>query len=122
MISTIMLRVSVVIILCGMLIGIGMGVSDDFTLAPAHAHLNLIGFVLMFLAGLFYRVVPAAEAGVLPKIQATLHIIGALLFPTGIALVVTQGPVFVPFTIVGSLVVLSAMVLFAIIVYRATAR
>ena len=65
MISSLLLRVSAVLLLCGMVFGITMGIRQDFTLAPAHAHLNLIGFVLMFLAGLYYRVVPAASAGLL---------------------------------------------------------
>lgn len=103
MISTLLLRVSTLFILTGMLIGIGMGIGQDFTLAPAHAHLNLIGFVLMFLAGLFYRAVPAAEAGLLPRIHATLHILGAILFPLGIGLVVTRGTGFEPFAIGGRL-------------------
>ena len=67
MISSLLLRVSTVLLLCGMVFGITMGIRQDFTLAPAHAHLNLIGFVLMFLVGLYYRIVPAAGAGLLAR-------------------------------------------------------
>ena len=70
MISTLLLRVSTLLLLCGLVFGIDMGMREDFTLAPAHAHLNLIGFVLMFLVGLYYRIVPAAGAGPLATIQA----------------------------------------------------
>ena len=38
--------------LCGMGLGIFMAVSQDFTLMPAHAHLNLLGWVSMALYGL----------------------------------------------------------------------
>jgi hypothetical protein len=41
-------------VLIGMAGGIYMGVSDDHTLAPAHAHLNLIGFMMMSVMGTFY--------------------------------------------------------------------
>ena len=34
-----------------MLAGIVMGIQQNFVLAPAHAHLNLIGGVLLFLFG-----------------------------------------------------------------------
>ena len=44
----------------GMLAGIAMGIEQNFTLAPAHAHLNLVGGVLLFLFGLYYRLIPAA--------------------------------------------------------------
>jgi len=116
MISSLLLRVSTVLLLLGMLWGISMGIRADFTLAPAHAHLNLVGFVLMFLVGLYYRIVPAAGAGLLAKIQATLHIIGAIVFPIGIAQVLLGGSE--AFTIFGSLIVLAAMGLFAWIVFR----
>jgi hypothetical protein len=119
MISSLLLRVSTVLLLCGMVFGIFMGIREDFTLAPAHAHLNLIGFVLMFLAGLYYRVVPTAAAGLIPKIQAGLHIAGAIVLPIGVALVLTGGTGIV--VIVGSLIVLAAMALFAWIVFRTSA-
>jgi hypothetical protein len=122
MVSSLLLRVSTLFLLCGLVFGITMGIKQNFTLAPAHAHLNLIGFVLMFAAGLYYRVVPKAELGLLPKIQAGLHILGALVFPLGIALVLTGGPErYEVFTIVGSLIVLTAVALFTWIVFRTAA-
>jgi hypothetical protein len=119
MISSLLLRVSTVLLLCGLVFGITMGMREDFTLAPAHAHLNLIGFVLMFMVGLYYRIVPAAGAGLLAQIQAGLHIVGAIVFPFGIAQTILGGSV--AFTVFGSLIVLSAMALFAWIVFRTTA-
>jgi heme/copper-type cytochrome/quinol oxidase subunit 1 len=61
-------------------------------LAPAHAHLNLIGGVLLFLFGLYYRLVPAAGTTTLAKVQGWLHIIGTVLFPVGVAVVLLKGP------------------------------
>ncbi len=84
-IGSLMMCVSVVVLLVGMLVGIAMGVQQNFELAPAHAHLNLIGGVLLFLFGLFYRLFPAAGATTLAKVQGWLHIVGAILFPLGIA-------------------------------------
>ena len=48
-------RVSVSLALVGIVLGIVMGIKQDFTLMPAHAHLNLLGFVTMFLSALYYR-------------------------------------------------------------------
>jgi hypothetical protein len=76
-----------VVLVAGMLAGIAMGISQNLTLAPAHAHLNLIGGVLLFLFGLYYRVIPQAGATVLAKVQDWLHIAGAILFPAGVAVV-----------------------------------
>ncbi|SHJ29099.1 hypothetical protein SAMN05444159_0214 [Bradyrhizobium lablabi] len=118
MIGSLMMGVGSVILLLGMLAGIFMGIREDFALAPAHAHLNLVGGVLLFLFGLYYRVVPAAGTTTLAKVQGWLHILGAILFPVGVALVILRGPSFIATTIVGSLVVTAAMALFAVIVFR----
>ncbi|MBX6426136.1 MAG: hypothetical protein IRZ09_09490 [Variibacter sp.] len=121
MIANLLLRVSIVLLIIGLTLGIVMGIRQDFTLAPAHAHLNLVGFVLMFAAGLYYRLVPAAAEGLVAKIQAGLHIVGAIVFPIGIAMVVSWGPAYEAAAIVGSLIVYAAVGLFAYIVYRTTA-
>src|SRR5438445_13578981 len=94
MIGSWMMCLSVMILLAGMLAGIAMGIEQNFTLAPAHAHLNLIGGVLLFLFGLYYRLVPAAGTTALAKVQGWLHIIGAIVFPVGVAVVLTKGPSF----------------------------
>jgi hypothetical protein len=118
MIGSLMICTSAVILLAGMLAGIAMGIEQNFVLAPAHAHLNLIGGVLLFLFGLYYRLVPAAGATKLAKVQGWLHIIGAILFPAGVAVVLLKGPSFEAAPIVGSLIVVAAMALFVLIVFR----
>lgn len=118
MIGSLMMCVSAVILLVGMLAGIAMGIQQDFTLAPAHAHLNLVGGVLLFLFGLYYRLVPVAGNSPLAKIQGWLHIVGAILFPAGVAMVVLKGTSFIAAPIVGSLIAVAAVALFAVIVFR----
>ena len=118
MIGSLMMCVSVVILLIGMLAGIAMGIQQDFTLAPAHAHLNLVGGVLLFLFGLYYRLIPAAGTSTLAKVQGWLHIVGAILFPAGVAIVVLKGTSLIAAPIIGSLVMIAAMALFTVIVYR----
>ncbi len=118
MIGSLMMRVSVVILLIGLVGGVAMGVAQDFQLAAAHAHLNLIGGVLLFLFGLYYRLFPEVGTSALAKTQGWLHIIGAIAFPIGIALVTTQGEKLVIAPIIGSLIVVTAVLLFAIVVFR----
>ena len=118
MIGSLMMCVSTLVLLGGMLAGIMMGVEQNFTLAPAHAHLNLVGGVLLFLFGLYYRLVPAAGTTTLAKVQGWLHMIGAILFPAGVAVVLLKGPSFEAAPIAGSLIVVAAMALFAWIVFR----
>ena len=118
MIGSLMMCVSAAILLAGMLAGIVMGIKQDFALGPAHAHLNLVGGVLLFLFGLYYRLIPAAGTSRLAKIQGWLHMIGAIVFPAGVAIVILKGEALVAIPIAGSLIVVAAMALFALIVFR----
>jgi hypothetical protein len=118
MIGSLMMCVSVVVLLAGMLAGIVMGIQQNFLLAPAHAHLNLVGGVLLFLFGLYYRLVPAAGSTTLAKLQGWLHIAGGILFPAGVAMVLLKGASFEAAPIAGSLIVVAAMLPFAVIVFR----
>ena len=120
MIGSLMMRVSVVVLVIGMLWGIEMGIRQDFAMAPAHAHFNLVGGVLLFLFGLYYRLVPEAGASALATVQGWLHIVGAIVFPIGVAIVISKGDSMVAVPIIGSLVVVMAVVLFAAIVFRTT--
>jgi peptidoglycan/LPS O-acetylase OafA/YrhL len=120
MIGSLMMRVSVVVLVIGMLWGIEMGIRQDFAMAPAHAHFNLVGGVLLFLFGLYYRLVPQAGASALATVQGWLHIVGAIVFPIGVAIVISKGESMVAVPIIGSLVVVMAVVLFAAIVFRTT--
>jgi hypothetical protein len=118
MIGSLMMCLSVVVLLVGMLAGIVMGIQQNFTLAPAHAHLNLIGGVLLFLFGLYYRLVPAAGTTTLAKVQGWLHMIGAILFPAGVAIVLLKGSSFEAAPIAGAVIVVAAMALFVVIVFQ----
>ncbi len=118
MISSLLLRISILLALVGMVFGITMGIQQNFMLAPSHAHLNLVGFVMLFLAGLYYRLVPEPEKTILAKVHAALAVTGAIIFPIGIGLVLASGPGFEPFVIGGSLIVLAATLCFAVVVFR----
>ncbi len=118
MIGSLMMCTGAVILLLGMLAGIVMGIQQDFTLAPAHAHLNLVGGVLLFLFGLYYRLVPAAGNSPLARVQGWLHIAGAILFPAGVAIVILKGASFIAAPVVGSLIAVAAVALFTLIVFR----
>jgi hypothetical protein len=54
------LKLSVVYLIIGISMGIAMGASQNFTLRPVHAHVNLLGWTTMALAGLIYSVFPKA--------------------------------------------------------------
>jgi hypothetical protein len=118
MIDSLMMRAGTIFLLVGMAWGIEMGIRQDFSMAAAHAHLNLIGGVLLFVVGLYYRMVPVARDSALAKWQGLLHFVGAIVFPIGVAVVIRKGEALIVLPIIGSLIVLVAMALFALIVFR----
>lgn len=104
--------------LAGMSYGIHMASSGDFTLAPAHAHLNLLGWVSIALYGTFYTVVPSASQSILAKVHVALAELGVIVLTPGIALAVLGKGEALAAT--GSIIVILSMLLFAIVVIRAT--
>ena len=116
-------RISVSIGLAGMVFGMVMGITQNFLLAPAHAHFLLLGYVAMFLSALYYRVVPEAAASKLAPVQAVVSVVGAFLFPIGIVCIrVGDRDRFMPVLVAGWLTVLIGMLLFVVIVYRSSGR
>jgi hypothetical protein len=116
-------RISVSIGLAGMVFGMAMGITQNFLLAPAHAHFLLLGYIAMFLSALYYRTVPEAAASRLAPVQAVVSVVGAILFPIGIACVrLGDRARFMPVLVAGWLTVFTGMLLFAVIVYRSSGR
>lgn len=122
--SSLFLRLAVVFIVLGVCLGYWMGVTHDFTLSPVHAHTNLLGWVSMFLYGLFYRAVPGAAAGVLPKVHAVLAVAGLPIMMVGLTVQLLGVPSLMgfvpPMMIAGPTLVVLGMFVFAVIVFRAT--
>ncbi len=112
-------RISVSLGMVGFVLGIVMGIRQDFVLVPAHAHLNLLGFLTMFLSALYYRAFPDAAASRLARYQAIVSVAGAVVFPIGIGCVLLgDHERFEPVVIAGALTVLLGMALFVAIVFR----
>jgi hypothetical protein len=67
------LKLAVVYLILGVVMGIAMGATETFTLKPVHAHINLLGWATMGLAGLIYSVFPQAGESKLAKLHFWLH-------------------------------------------------
>ena len=106
--------VAAVAALCGMGLGIFMGMNQDFTLMPAHAHLNLLGWVSMALYGLYYRGARFLRIR-LAWIQAGLATVGFVLMTGALGIyLVTLDHRFSTVISIGACLSLVAMALFLI--------
>lgn len=116
--SALSFRLAVLCVLAGMLWGIHMAVSDDHSAFPAHAHLNLLGWVSLFLFGLYYRLHPALERARSTHLQVWSWLLGTVVMAIGVAMVHTGKPAGEPFAGIGSIIVFASMLLFAWLVFR----
>ena len=103
-------------LLGGEALGIGMGITHDFSLVPVHAHLNLLGWATLALYGLIHRAYPSLASSRLARTQCYLAIVASVVMPIGIAVAgLTGNPVL---AIVASLAVISATAMFALMFVR----
>jgi hypothetical protein len=110
----------VVCVTAGMIWGMIMGATEDFTFAPAHAHLNLVGFVTFALVGVYYHLVPAAAATRLARVHYGVALVGLVLMVPGIVLTL-QGATHAVVS-VGSVITFAAMMIFLYTVVRNAKR
>jgi hypothetical protein len=103
-------------VLCGMVWGIAMSISQDHSLSPAHAHLNLIGWVTMGLFGIYYALTPSAATARLARVHAALAILGLVMIVPGIVLAITGRGEAV--AAAGSMVTLASMAVFVWTLFR----
>jgi hypothetical protein len=82
------LKLAVIYLIIGVGLGIMMGASEDFTMRPVHAHINLLGWATMALAGLVYSVFPQAGMSRLSKLHFWLHNISLPVMAIALTLVV----------------------------------
>jgi cbb3-type cytochrome oxidase subunit 1 len=120
--SSLSFQSAVVFVLVGMVWGIQMAVSNNHSAFPAHAHLNLLGWVSLFLFGFYYYLHPLVDRSRTALVQVSAWIVGTIILAVGVALVHTGHEIGDPIAAVGSLVVLAAMLIFAWLVFRCERR
>ncbi|CAG0970323.1 hypothetical protein BURK1_01193 [Burkholderiales bacterium] len=86
------LRIAVVYLMVGAALGLYMGMTQKFTLAPVHAHLLLLGWASLALAGIVYHLYPAAGATRLAKAHFWIHNLVLPLFMIALAVFLSGNP------------------------------
>jgi hypothetical protein len=112
----------IIFVILGMALGIYMGNAQDFTLAPLHAHLNLVGWATMMLFGLFYRGDQVAAGTTLAQWHFWAAVLGMIFFIPGIAGANLGNTTWELFVIPGSLLTLASMLFFLWTVWQSAQR
>ncbi|HEY3949400.1 hypothetical protein [Phenylobacterium sp.] len=101
-------------VMTGMIWGMIMGSHGDFTLAPAHAHLNLVGWASLALMGTFYAL--SGKGGRLGWLNYGLSTAGVLVMIPALVVLLSGGKSAEPAVIAGSVLAALGMATFLFVV------
>lgn len=113
-----LLKLAVLYLVLGVSLGLWMGIQQDFKLAPVHAHLGLLGWVSLALAGLIYQAHPTLSQTRLATTHFWLHNLALPPFMGGLALHLLGQSWAGPLLGLGSAAVWLGLVIFALNVWR----
>ena len=106
------LLLAAIMLTAGVTLGVVMGIRHDFSLAPVHAHINLVGWASLALFGIVYKLYPEMARSRLAGLHFILAAPAAMLFPAGIALSILYDQPMV--AIIAALLWLAGTILFLI--------
>lgn len=112
--GTAWLKLAVLYLIAGIGLGIAMGASHNFTLRPVHAHINLLGWTTMALAGLTYSLFPATGQSRLARVHFWLANLSMPVMAISLALLLTGTPQIAPLLSASEVVALLGIVCFAV--------
>ena len=113
-------RLAVCYLVAGVALGLFMAASHDHSMFPAHAHLNLLGWVSMGIFAIFYRLWPAAAASKLAKVHFWLYVPAHFVQMVTLFILMRGNPSIEPVLAVASFAVAAAIIVFAVNLWRHT--
>lgn len=107
------IMIGLVWVLVGMIFGIWLGASNHMNFANSHAHINLLGFVVSSLFGIFYWAYPNMAKSKLAMWQFIIYEVGVAILVVGKVMIDNNGSNN-PFLVAGSLITIigTAMMLY----------
>jgi hypothetical protein len=99
--------------LSGMIWGVVMASSNDHTMMPAHAHLNLLGWATLALMGTFYAL--SGQQSRLGWVNFVLSFGAVVVTIPALAMLLGGDTKLVPVTIVGSIMAIFGMLAFILV-------
>jgi hypothetical protein len=114
-----LIRIAAVYLVIALVLGLAMGLRQDFSLASVHSHLGLLGWASMGLAGIVYLVLPRTGRSRLAVVHFWLHNVGLPVMLGALTVLDLLGDSRAePVVGLGSFLVLAALTVFAVNVFR----
>jgi cbb3-type cytochrome oxidase subunit 1 len=109
-----LLKIAAVYLLVGVSMGLYMGITHRFTLHPVHAHINLLGWASLALAGLIYVQFPEAAKTRLAQIHFWMHNMSLPVLMVALAFLLSGNEAFAPVVGIMSIVTALGLAIFVI--------
>ena len=118
-VSQLFFRSAVLFLVAGVAIGLHMAISDDHGTFPAHAHINLLGWVTSALFGGYYALNPVKAERRIALVHFFVYTAGLVVMLPALYVMLLGNEWVEPFVATGSLIVAAGVVVFAVVVFAA---
>lgn len=108
------LKIAVIYFALGVTLGVGIGMTENFTLRPVHAHINLLGWVSMSLFGAIHLMFPLLATTALARVHFWLYNVAFPVTMVGLSFLITGHPQAGPVVGIASMALAIAVFAFAI--------
>ena len=107
------LALAIIYALCGMLLGLVMGISQDHTQMPTHAHTMVAGWLMSGFFAFFYHFFPEINRSRLAMVHFWLTAASGIVMLISLFLLFGGNTAVEPVTAIASILFFAAIVLFA---------
>ncbi|KRB23857.1 hypothetical protein ASD99_29705 [Mesorhizobium sp. Root695] len=119
-VSDLFFKTAIVWLILGIVAGLQMAISGDHGAFPAHAHINLLGWVTSAIFGGYYALNPAKAARKIAMIHYGLYNVGLVVMLPALYLMLQGNTALEPIVALGSLIVAAAVLMFAFVVFSSS--
>jgi hypothetical protein len=109
-----LIKISVVYFSIGAALGLYMSITHSYTLSSVHAHINLLGWISLAIAGILYTRFPVLAATTLAKIHFWIHNITLPIMMIGLGFILHGQEALTPIVAASGTILVISIILFAI--------
>ncbi|RWH71159.1 MAG: hypothetical protein EOQ86_28825 [Mesorhizobium sp.] len=122
-ISELFFKTAIVFLILGIAAGLQMAISGNHGAYPAHAHINLLGWVTSAIFGGYYALNPTKAARRIAMVHYGVYNLGLVVMLPALYVMLHGNPALEPIVATGSMTVAVSALIFAFVVFSAeTAR
>src|SRR6187402_1005739 len=116
-VSQLFFKTAIVFLIAGIAVGLHMAMSDDHGAFPAHAHINLLGWVTSALFGGYYALNPAKADRRIAMAHFLVYTAGLVVMLPALYVMLLGNEWIEPLVAAGSLIVAAGVLVFALVVF-----